>query len=125
MSLKQHGIKKYKRIIAQNINQASYLGELIKQEHQLELMATVSLNIVCYRFNSDQISDKKLNEVNKEILMRIHESGIAAPSYTHLEDNYVIRVSITNHRTRKKDLNSLVEASINIGNRVLEDSIAK
>jgi len=49
------------------------------------------------------------------ILMRLHELGIAAPSYTLLKGHYAIRVAITNHRSRLEDFDALVEASIRIG----------
>ena len=51
MSLKEHGIEKYGRLIAQNVAQARYLAELVEATPDLELLAPVDLNIVCFRFN--------------------------------------------------------------------------
>src|SRR5262249_17088822 len=49
MSLKEHGIDTYASMVRKNIQQAQYLADLISREPHLELLADVSLNIVCYR----------------------------------------------------------------------------
>ncbi len=50
--------------------------------------------------------------------MRLHEQGIAAPSYTLLNGKYAIRAAITNHRSRLDDFDTLVEATLRIGREV-------
>jgi aromatic-L-amino-acid/L-tryptophan decarboxylase len=115
MSLKQHGLETYRTLIRQNLQQAQYLAELVQNEPLLELMAPVSLNIVCFRYNPGNCSIKDLNNLNREILMQLHERGIAAPSYTLLNGQYVIRTAITNHRSRFEDFELLVNEIVRIG----------
>ena len=115
MSLKEHGIEKYKSLVRQNIQQAFYLGSLIEQETNLELLTEVAMNIVCYRYNPGGLSIDELNKLNKIILMELQERGIAAPSYTILNGHYAIRVAITNHRSRNEDFEVLVEETKKIG----------
>jgi aromatic-L-amino-acid decarboxylase len=115
MLLKEHGVRKYARMVRQNIAQAEYLGLLILKNRDLELLAEVSLNIVCYRFNPGMIKEDDLNRLNKEILMRLQEDGIASPSYTLLNGKYALRAAICNHRSRMEDFDILVEASVRIG----------
>ena len=119
MSLKEHGIQKYGRLVQQNIDQARYLGEKVSQTPNLELLVPVSMNIVCFRFNDGKHSEEALNQLNKEILMRLHESGIATPSYTIIHGKYAIRTNITNHRTRLEDLDLLISTIIEIATRLL------
>lgn len=122
MSLKQNGLETYRTLIRQNLQQAQYLAELIQLRPALELLAPVTLNIVCYRYNPahtrDKGTEKELNALNKEILMRLHEQGIAAPSYTMLNGQYAIRAAITNHRSRFEDFELLVNETIRIGNEI-------
>ncbi len=120
MSLKEHGIEKYARMIRQNIAQAFYLGSLVKQNAQLELLAPVTMNVVCFRYIPVQAKEVDLNALNKEILMRLHEEGVAAPSYAILEGRYAIRVANVNHRSKKADFEALVEAVVRIGREVEE-----
>ncbi len=84
-------------------------------------MAAVSLNIVCFRFIAPGLDQEGLNRLNKEILMCLHEEGIAAPSFTILDGKYAIRAAITNHRSRKTDFELLVEAVTRLGNHLLKE----
>lgn len=120
MSLKEHGVDKYRRMIRQNIAQCFYLGSLIEKTADLELVAPVSLNIVCYRYNPGGLSEAELNILNKEILMQLQEKGIAAPSSTILHGKYVIRVANVNHRSRKEDFEMLVAATVRLGRAIRE-----
>ncbi len=69
MSLKAHGVETFARLIEQNIKQARYLAELIGQEPELELLAPVSLNVVCFRFRQE-LAESQLNTLNMELLLR-------------------------------------------------------
>jgi glutamate/tyrosine decarboxylase-like PLP-dependent enzyme len=122
MGIKEHGIKKYGRIIQQNIDQAHYLGDLINSSSELELLAPIPLNIVCFRFFSNRLSNASLNDLNKELLLRLQESGVAIPSHTVLNGRYAIRVANTNHRSQRKDFDILVKNVVKIGNELLQSS---
>jgi glutamate/tyrosine decarboxylase-like PLP-dependent enzyme len=118
MLLKEHGIKEYAQLVRQNLHQAQYLATLIRQHKELELLADVPMNIVCYRWNPGNLSEESLNARNKEILMRLHEEGIALPSYTVLKNKYAIRVAITNHRSTLEDFEELAKATARIGESI-------
>ena len=119
MAIKEHGVSKFGQLIDQNIAQAGYLVKLIESQTELELMAPVELNIVCFRYNPGGLDGPSLNTLNQELLIRLHESGIAAPSYTTLEGNYCLRAAIANHRTLQGDLDLLVQAVIEIGQELM------
>jgi glutamate/tyrosine decarboxylase-like PLP-dependent enzyme len=115
MSFKEHGLVRYGQLIDRNVKQALALAALVAQAPDLELMAPVVINIVCFRYNPGGLDAGRLSELNEELLIRLHESGIAAPSYTTLDGNYCIRAAIANHRTRDEDLTVLVEAVRRLG----------
>ncbi len=119
LSIKGNGINKYRRLIEQNISQAAYLASLIESSPNLELLAPVPLNIVCFRFVKEGLNEDQLTELNKEVLLRLQESGIAVPTYTIIRGKFAIRCSITNHRSRQEDFELLVDQVRKIG-RVLE-----
>lgn len=118
MSLKNHGIKKYGRLIQQNIEQVNYLLSLVEKDPELEVTAPSPINIACFRFIKEGVDDQRLNQINEEIIYELHERGIAAPSYAILNDIYSIRVANTNHRTRYEDFAMLVQAVKEIGNEL-------
>lgn len=115
MSIKEHGLDRFGRMIARNVEQAHYLGELIENDPQLELMAPIGMDIVCFRFNPGNMDVDALNALNKEILMQLHEQGIAAPSYTTLDGRYCIRVAIANYRSRQEDFDLLAREVVRLG----------
>jgi aromatic-L-amino-acid/L-tryptophan decarboxylase len=115
LSIKEHGLDRFGRLIDRNIAQAHELAALIEAEAGLELVAPVATNIVCFRYNPGGLDDERLNALNEELLIRLHESGIAAPSYTTLHGRYCLRAAIVNYRTTSADLPVLVRAVTGIG----------
>ncbi len=115
MSIKEHGIIKYGRLIQQNIDQVRYLEELIKTSPVLELIVPASLNIVCFRYVGLDPDYTKLDDLNKKIEVELQESGVAVISVTLIKNQTVLRVANTNHRTRREDFDLLVEEIIKIG----------
>jgi glutamate/tyrosine decarboxylase-like PLP-dependent enzyme len=118
LTLKAYGSDKLARMIEQNVEQARYLGSLVEAQESLELVAPVTLNVVCLRHRGD-------DKLNEELLLRVQESGVAVPSGTVINGVYVIRVCIVNHRTRSEDLDLLVRTLLEIGRqleRALEHS---
>lgn len=115
MSIKEHGIARFGELIDQNIAQAHYLAGLIRAQEELELMAPVGLNIVCFRYNPGGLEEPALNALNQELLIHLHESGLVAPSYTTLNGKYCLRAAIANHRSRYEDFDLLVHEVLRHG----------
>ncbi|TDQ16941.1 glutamate/tyrosine decarboxylase-like PLP-dependent enzyme [Algoriphagus boseongensis] len=115
MSLKEHGREKYAQMIAQNSRQAEYLASLVESHPNLELMAPVSMSITCFRMVKPGLSENQLRDLNREILLRLQEEGIASPSSTILNGKYTLRVANVNQRTRMGDMDLLVREVIRIG----------
>ena len=115
MSFKEHGADRYAEQIEQNVAQAQYLAALIEREPELELAAPVPLNIVCLRYVAGARSTEDSDAINREILMRLQERGVAVPSSTVLDGRFAIRVAICNHRSTRADFNALVAAVLDFG----------
>ena len=82
-------------------------------------MAPVALNIVCFRVRRADLSAAETDRLNAEIVADLQESGIAAPSTASLPKGIAIRVNLTNHRTTEADLDHMLGAVIEIGERRL------
>ncbi|MCG6116179.1 MAG: pyridoxal-dependent decarboxylase [Mesorhizobium sp.] len=114
MALQEHGVRKFGRLIDQNIAQARYLTGLIEEESQLELVAPTSINIVCFRYSPRGLEDDARKALNIEIMLRLQEEGIAALSDTTVHGEHCLRVAVNNHRTRREDLDTLVEETLRL-----------
>ena len=109
-TIKVFGAEKLGRVISQTCSIARYLKCRIEAHPELELLAPVSLNIVCFRYRCAEP-----DQVNAEIVVRLQESGVAAPSTTLIGGKLAIRAAIVNHRTRESDIDSLIEAVLAYG----------
>jgi aromatic-L-amino-acid decarboxylase len=121
MSIREHGIKKFGRMVTQNVEQVQYLKSLVNENPKLELTAPAPLNLLCFRYKGNLIDAEQLNALNKELLFQLHESGVALPSYTILKGKYSLRVANTNHRTVKEDFKVLVDKVLELGEKLEPD----
>lgn len=115
MAFKTYGTEKIGRVIQQNIQQAQHLASLVERHPKLELLAPVPLNVVCFRYTRPGLEGGQLDALNQELLIRLHESGVAVPSGTTIRGRYALRCAITNHRSRMDDFDVLVENVVRIG----------
>jgi aromatic-L-amino-acid/L-tryptophan decarboxylase len=116
-TLKVYGLEALGRMMARTCELARYLEQRIAQSSELELLAPVSLNIVCFRYKCPDA-----DRINARIVVDLQESGIAAPSTTRINGELAIRAAIANHRTDPSDIDVLVDATLAIG-RALTASV--
>lgn len=109
-TIKVHGAALIGAMISKTCELAQYMRRQIEDCSELELLAPVQLNIVCFRY---RCSDP--NPVNAAIVTDLHESGIAAPSTTTLDGQIAIRAAIVNHRTEARDIDTALAAIIKFG----------
>jgi len=108
---KEIGSDAFARSIEENCALAEYLAKRLGGIAGVEVANRPTLSIVCYRFVREGWDDAALDALNEDVAADLQEAGIAVPSTTRLRGRSVIRVNITNHRTRPEDLDQLVEAS--------------
>jgi aromatic-L-amino-acid decarboxylase len=118
LTLRAHGAAAYRELVEQNVRQARRLEALVRAHEELELVAGASLNVVCFRYAPAGASEAELDHLNRELLQRVQESGVAAPSSTALRGRFVLRCAFTNHRTRMEDLDLFVDAVLRLGGEI-------
>jgi len=117
-TLKVFGTEALGSVISRTCALARYLESRIAETPQLELLAPVELNVVCFRYRAADAQG-----INSRIVVELQESGILAPSTTTLDGRLAIRAAIVNHRTGKKEIDLLVEKTVALG-RAMETSAA-
>jgi aromatic-L-amino-acid decarboxylase len=116
-AIKTYGTEQLGQVISGTCKLAQYLKQRIEAEPKLELLAPVSLNIVCFGYRCEDA-----NQANAEIVVALQESGIAAPSTTTINGRLAVRAAIVNHRTQPTDIDALVNATIAFGDARLNAS---
>lgn len=109
-TIKVYGDEKLGQVISNTCALARHMKRRIEAEPQLELLAPVALNIVCFRYRSADA-----NRVNANLVAALQESGIAAPSTTTINGQLAIRAAIVNHRTTASDIDALIDATLALG----------
>jgi glutamate/tyrosine decarboxylase-like PLP-dependent enzyme len=111
-TLSVYGDEKLGQVISHTCHLAQYLKQQVMQTPELELLAPVALNIVCFRYRCTEVD---LNWLNTEIVIALQESGDAAPSSTTLNGCVAIRAAIVNHRTTQQDIDTLLASTLKLG----------
>jgi glutamate/tyrosine decarboxylase-like PLP-dependent enzyme len=93
-TLKVHGTDAIGAMISRTCELARHLESRIIATPELELLAPVQLNIVCFRYRGEDA-----DRLNARIVVDLQESGIVAPSTTKIGNCLAIRAAIVNHRT--------------------------
>ena len=87
-----------------NCELAQYLAQKVRQSPLFELKAPVALNIVCFG-----VRGTRDRGVNRELVLDMHETGVAAPSWTTIGGESVIRCAIVNHRTTRAEIDRMMD----------------
>jgi len=119
-TLKVFGVEAIGTSISRSCALARHLEARIAGTPELELMAPVELNIVCFRYRpkdsaAEASNSEHLNWINDEIVIRLQESGIVAPSTTKIRGRLAIRAAIVNHRTSRAEIDALVNNTLALG----------
>ena len=112
-TLKVYGTEALGASISRCCALARALEERITATPELELMAPVELNIVCFRYRAEDT-----NRVNDAIVVALQESGVVAPSTTRIAGRTAIRAAIVNHRTSRTEIDALVDSVLALGRAV-------
>ncbi len=89
---------------------ARVLEQRVRDDDRLELLMPAQLNIVCFRYRA-----ANADRINAEIVADLHEGGVVAPSTTTIDGKLAIRAAFVNHRTRRRDVDALVEEVLAAG----------
>jgi len=120
MTLQQFGLKGYRAVIEENLALAAYLADRVRRAPDFELGAPPSLSVVCFRFvgNGDG-DDDAIAALNRAVLERLQLGGDAFLTSTELGGRYVLRACIVNYRSRREDVDRMLEAVRTIGQELL------
>ncbi len=101
--IRTYGVEGLKEKILLHINLANKIATKIIQSDDFELLATVSLNLVCFRHHPKGIDDEeKLNKINQDLLHKINKTGKIYLTHTKLKGKYTLRMVAANTRLEER-----------------------
>jgi glutamate/tyrosine decarboxylase-like PLP-dependent enzyme len=120
LALQQVGREGYVRMISDDIRLARELYRLVADRPELQAF-TQDLSITTFRYvprdlkpGSERVEDY-LNQLNREVLTRLQNSGEAYVSNAVIGGRFVLRACIVNFRTSLADIQALPEIVARIG----------
>ena len=121
-TLSHYGSENLGQQILHSCHLAILLSEAIEKHNELELLAPVSLNIVCFRYRlSDKyMSEDGLNALNENIVTLLQQQGRVAPSTTTLDGKTAIRAAFINHRTEPCDVTALISSVLENAQQLIQ-----
>jgi len=85
------------------------LATAIGTHPDLELLASVELSAVCFRYVGNKSgSENELSLLNAAILKRVVQRGRVYLSNATLRGKFCLRACIVNHRTTEADVDSVI-----------------
>jgi aromatic-L-amino-acid decarboxylase len=118
-ALQSFGANRLGAVAERSCALARHLAARVAAEAELELLAPVPLNIVCFRYRAP--AGISADALNTEIVATIQEAGLAAPSTTVIGGAVAIRAAFVNHRSRPEDADSLADAVLAAGRAAVRE----
>jgi aromatic-L-amino-acid/L-tryptophan decarboxylase len=109
LSLSYHGRRAFREAIARDLQHAQLLATEISETPELELLAPVRLNAVCFRH---RVKD------NQAILRQVNSRGRVYLSNATIKGHFALRACFVNHRTRAEDIGTIVSECLDAANEL-------
>jgi aromatic-L-amino-acid/L-tryptophan decarboxylase len=119
VSLLAHGRAAYGRRIEHDVALIRYLGELVEEHLDFELMCEPRLSICCFRYRPAgwQGSEEALDRVNERLMTAIMADGRVYCSNAVVDGRFGLRACIVNFRTEAEDVERLLAVAAELGER--------
>jgi glutamate/tyrosine decarboxylase-like PLP-dependent enzyme len=118
-TLRAYGREGYREMVEAHLDLAQRVAARVDDAADLERLAEVPLNIVCFRYRPDGVEDPgAIDEVNRRIGHEILADGRVYVGTTTFEGKVAFRPAIVNWRTREEDVDLLVDVVRELGARL-------
>jgi aromatic-L-amino-acid decarboxylase len=118
MSIKTFGLKEFRQAITYNIELAEELEDCMRKSPNWEVISPATLAVINFRYNpiGENLSEKRLDELNQFISEKIVASQEALLVTTTLNKQTVLRMCLINPRTTMQDIKDTLATCIEIAN---------
>ncbi len=107
-TLRAYGRDGYRDLVDRHLELARRVGEQVEAAPDLELLAPVRLNVICFRFHPPGASDGALDELNRRLGAAILADGRVYFGTTVYGGRVAFRPAISNWRTTEADADLIV-----------------
>lgn len=118
-TLRAYGRDGYREMVERHLALAQRVASQVDEAPDLERLADVPLNIVCFRFHPPGVAEAELDDLNRTLGTMVLEDGRIFFGSTEYAGKVAFRPAIVNWRTTEKDVDLIVEVTRELGSRLL------
>jgi glutamate/tyrosine decarboxylase-like PLP-dependent enzyme len=114
-TLRAYGRSGHRAMVERHLALAQRVARRVDEATDLERLAEVPLNIVCFRFRPPGVPESDLDELNRRLGEAVLEDGRVYVGTTVYEGRVAFRPAIVNWRTTEDDVDELVDVIRELG----------
>jgi glutamate/tyrosine decarboxylase-like PLP-dependent enzyme len=114
-TLAAYGRAGYRQLVERHCDLARHLAAAVDAAPDLERLAEVPLNVVCFRYHAAGLTEPELDRVNRALGEALLDDGRVFAGTTVYNGHVALRPAISNWRTTAADLDLLVEVVRELG----------
>ncbi len=90
--IRSYGVEELQNKLRYHIQTAARLSEMIASEADFEILAPVTICVVCFRYRPEGYDEKQINLLNEKLNHLLNDSGKLYLSHTVLDGKYTLRM---------------------------------
>ncbi len=114
-TLRAYGRGGYEAMVERHCALARRLADRVDAEPDLERLADVPLNVVCFRYRPARVSEDELDDLNRRLGEAVLDDGRVFFGTTVHAGKTAFRPAIVNWRTRPEDVDLIVPIVLELG----------
>jgi len=121
-TLRAYGRDGYQEMVERHLRLAQRVAEQVDQAPDLERLAEVPLNVVCFRFRPPGVAEEGLDDLNRKLGEMVLEDGRVYFGTTSFAGKVAFRPAIVNWRTGEGDVDLIVAVVRELGARLVSST---
>jgi glutamate/tyrosine decarboxylase-like PLP-dependent enzyme len=109
-------------MVERHCDLAAHLAAAVDAAPDMERLAEVRLNVVCFRYRPPEVPEARLNDINRALGEALLDDGRVYAGTTVYGGRVALRPAISNWRTTAADLDLLVDVVRELGARAAQDA---
>jgi glutamate/tyrosine decarboxylase-like PLP-dependent enzyme len=117
-TLRAYGRDGHRAMVERHVALARRLADHVDAEPELERLADVPLNVVCFRYRPAGVAEEELDELNRRLGQAVLDDGRVYFGTTVYAGKVAFRPAIVNWRTGPDDVDLVVPTVLELGSLV-------
>ncbi|CAH0996576.1 Tryptophan decarboxylase [Emticicia aquatica] len=118
LSVKAYGFDRIRAMIQKDIDLTHYLSKLIIESTDFELKSSSDLAVACFRYTGEKTTEDEIIDLNQKLIPALEADGRVFITGTKLNNEFVLRACIINHRKTEASIAYLLDTIRDVGSRL-------